>query len=280
MRVGWKDKQDNSVMRIVWFYRLWNSIWSRCNSKRDMNYGGRGIRVCKEWLDCEVFIAWCQKENPPWRWSLERRDVNGNYCPENCCFIPLEQQAWNRRTTHWIEYGGEKYCLEEFARKFGKVPLTTVCSRINKGWNPLEAATTPLLQNWSNEPWSEEKKETFYKKAYTEDNPHIKWVEYEGNTYMQKEFIAKFAVVDRSRVAERMKQGWNVIDATLTPDKRFKKITYQGGEYPLEEFIKKFATVSKVAVYRRIKQGWEVEKAVLTPAASTCVKGGLKKTGK
>ena len=78
----------------------------RCyDSKRKdyANYGGRGISVCNEWRnDYSTFRDWAYLHgyNPNAAYmncTLDRINVNGNYCPENCRFVSMKIQAKNRR---------------------------------------------------------------------------------------------------------------------------------------------------------------------------------------
>lgn len=83
-------------------YSIWNEMKRRCYCKTSpdySDYGGRGITVCAEWLDFEIFYKWSMKAWYVKGLSIERKDVNGDYCPENCCWIPLKDQAKNKRNT-------------------------------------------------------------------------------------------------------------------------------------------------------------------------------------
>lgn len=83
-------------------YSVWNGMKRRCyckTSKDYLDYGGRGIRVCKEWLKFDAFYNWSMENGYEKGLSIERKDVNGDYCPENCCWIPLKDQSKNKRNT-------------------------------------------------------------------------------------------------------------------------------------------------------------------------------------
>ena len=84
-------------------YRIWQNMKSRCYYDNDdayMNYGARGISVCKEWKDdFLIFKKWAIENGYSNHLTIERKDVNSNYCPENCCWISKGEQANNKRNT-------------------------------------------------------------------------------------------------------------------------------------------------------------------------------------
>lgn len=74
----------------------WSTMTARCRSKRNKNYGGRGITVCQRWLKFENFVA-DMGERPPGT-SLDRINNDGNYEPSNCRWATRQQQRANQRS--------------------------------------------------------------------------------------------------------------------------------------------------------------------------------------
>lgn len=127
-------------------HNIWCGMNSRCNPdhKYSERYGKRGITVCDEWSDYTKFAEWARANGYEDGLTIERIDVDGNYCPENCTWIPLAKQARNRSTTHWVEYQGEKMSLAEAAERAG-LPYKQVHYRIKRrGWPVEKALSTPI----------------------------------------------------------------------------------------------------------------------------------------
>ena len=102
-------------------YRTWLSIKRRCSKPSQQyyyTYGGRGIYVSPEWLHSfETFIS--DMGSCPDGYSLERKDVNGPYSKENCCWIPLSKQGDNTTRSAYYLYKFEIYTQSNLARKLG-----------------------------------------------------------------------------------------------------------------------------------------------------------------
>ena len=84
-------------------FGIWMGVRQRCNDKNCVayvDYGDRGITICDDWnKSFKIFRAWALNNGYKEGLSLERIDVNGNYCPENCRWITMYEQAINKRNT-------------------------------------------------------------------------------------------------------------------------------------------------------------------------------------
>lgn len=87
-------------------YAVWSMMIQRCenaNNKAYKDYGSRGISVCEEWHKFDVFYAWAISSGYSKGLTIERKNVNGDYCPENCTWITMKEQMRNRRNVELYE---------------------------------------------------------------------------------------------------------------------------------------------------------------------------------
>lgn len=123
-------------------YKRWSHIISRCNNPRDIsykNYGARGIKVCKEWLDYENFSKWAIENGNDENLEIDRINVNLGYSPKNCRFVTKLENARNKRNSLKYIYNGQEISLKELADKFN-IDYKTLWARLNKSKMSLEKA--------------------------------------------------------------------------------------------------------------------------------------------
>lgn len=81
-------------------YNTWKNMRKRTNGrpkpKRERTYAERGIKTCSAWRDFTVFRDWALTHGYADNLTIDRIDPMGNYCPENCRFIPMSEQSKNR----------------------------------------------------------------------------------------------------------------------------------------------------------------------------------------
>lgn len=127
-------------MREHPLYGLWSSILTRCYNANSISYryyGGRGIRVCNRWLPDNLgfqhFIE-DMGDRPSAEHSIDRIDVNGDYCPENCRWATMDLQANNRRGAVIVYYHGDRKPLTYICRLLG-LNYNRVAHQIQKGFD-------------------------------------------------------------------------------------------------------------------------------------------------
>ena len=126
-------------------YFCWRDMKSRCYNPANpqfANYGGRGIAVCKSWLESfDSFLA-DMGPKPFSGASIGRIDNDAGYSPGNCRWETQEQQHNNKRTCRYLTYGGITLTTAQWARRTG-MAASTLWGRLDRGWSVAKALTTP-----------------------------------------------------------------------------------------------------------------------------------------
>lgn len=119
-------------------YKVWLNMKRRCFDENHDNYkyyGGRGIKVCKEWTnDFITFMNWACANGYNESLTIDRIDVNGDYCPNNCRWIPFCEQICNRRNTVYMEYDNQCKPLKMLCNE-NDIPYKWAHSKYKKGYN-------------------------------------------------------------------------------------------------------------------------------------------------
>lgn len=127
------------------YYYLWTGMKARCYSERHKQfarYGGRGIKICKQWHDVRVFIDWCIATYPKdgEKYSLDRKNNDRGYMPSNCRWATAKEQANNRSSN--VVYKGKT--LSQWADELG-CRETTINRRLHvMHWSLKKAVSTPV----------------------------------------------------------------------------------------------------------------------------------------
>lgn len=128
-------------------YNIWAGMRNRCNNENNQaykHYGGRGISICKEWDDSyETFKEWAVSHGYSEHLTIDRIDVNGDYCPDNCKWSTDKEQSRNTRRNIMLTLNGETKCVSAWAEELGVNPFT-LYRRIDYGWDAEKVLTTPV----------------------------------------------------------------------------------------------------------------------------------------
>lgn len=171
--------------RINW---LWANMRNRCNCPTNKDYGlygGRGIHVCHEWDKFINFYNWAMSHGYNDTLSIDRIDPNGDYCPENCRWITMEEQQSNKRNNRYIEVHGKRYTMAQASREFG-VSLGKLEYRLKCGLKEDDLI-------------SKERKRFVPKRRYL----------YNGKLYSRSEICEKFNI-NKNTFGNRIFRGWSV----------------------------------------------------------------------
>ena len=129
-------------------YKTWRNVLKRCYYIKGVeynDYGGRGIKVCEEWVD-DFYSFYTWSINNGWGdgLTLDREDNDGNYKPNNCRWITNSEQQRNKRNNFIITAFGETKCLQDWENdKRCSVSNSTIKCRIDKGWTAEDAISKP-----------------------------------------------------------------------------------------------------------------------------------------
>jgi hypothetical protein len=126
-------------------HRAWTMMLTRCRNPKFhgyKNYGGRGLKVCERWFKFENFFEDIGTR-PSSKHSLDRIDVNGDYCSENCRWATKREQANNKRGSVKITWKGRLMSTSDLSEECG-ISYDVLRGRIRLGWSIEKAVTLPV----------------------------------------------------------------------------------------------------------------------------------------
>lgn len=129
-------------------YNIWSKMKGRCDNTNQDNYkyyGGRGIKVCKEWEeDFSAFRDWSLSNGYKDGLTIDRIDTNGGYSPENCRWATVKEQQNNKRNNRLITIGGETKTMAQWAEDTGQ-GYKAMANKIYNGMSEEDAVGTTWL---------------------------------------------------------------------------------------------------------------------------------------
>lgn len=137
------SKHGMSYTRL---YTIWALMKARCvnpNRKEYPRYGGRGIKVFDEWLEFQPFMEWAIESGYSDELTLDRKDNDGNYTPDNCRWVTRLVQAYNKSNNRYITHNGETKTICQWAEEYN-IPYYVLKKRIDVlGWDFGKAISEP-----------------------------------------------------------------------------------------------------------------------------------------
>jgi hypothetical protein len=120
---GCIGKEKEHHLTHTRLYSIWKNMKSRCylKTKREYHrYGGRGIQVCAEWKESfKLFAEWALIAGYKDSLTLDRKDNDGNYYPDNCRWATRKQQSNNMSSNHLVTWNGKTQSVADWGRETG-----------------------------------------------------------------------------------------------------------------------------------------------------------------
>ena len=180
----------NSILR---------NMKQRCYNHKNPRYnvyGGKGIKICDEWMDKENglvnFYNWAINNGYQDNLTIDRINNDKDYCPENCRWITNQEQQYNKSVNHLITYNGKTMCIAEWSNELG-ITSKLISTRLSKGWSVERTFTTPMQKQQHN----------------------VKFT-YNGETHSLGEWSI-ITNIKYSTLKYRLYMGWSIEETLTTP---------------------------------------------------------------
>lgn len=126
-----KEKATKHGLRNHPLFMVWQDMKRRCYNKKYKSYsdyGGRGIKVCDEWLNnFKTFYDFCITNGWKKGLCIDRENNNGDYNPNNCRFVRHKENNQNTRQSKIWVVNGKEYPSSPDAAKNENVSVSTIC---------------------------------------------------------------------------------------------------------------------------------------------------------
>jgi len=122
---------------------------ARCYSSTDAaykDYGARGITVCERWLASFGDFVADMGDKPTKSHSIDRRENDLGYTPENCRWATQTEQAENKRSSIKIAHDGKIKTLNQLSVEFG-ISYLALSRRLQAGWKLNDALSMPAVSS-------------------------------------------------------------------------------------------------------------------------------------
>lgn len=142
--------------------KIYNAMLQRCcnpNNTKYNYYGGRGIKVCLEWLNKEwsgkghstkgwvAFKKWSLAHGYTQKLTIDRIDNSKGYSPENCRWVDRKTQNNNTRQNHYVTLDGNTMTVKQMCEKYN-IPYKRALRRLQLGWSVKRTFETKDNKNF------------------------------------------------------------------------------------------------------------------------------------
>lgn len=208
-------------------YKAWSEMKQRCinkNAQQYKNYGARGIKVCDRWLQSfENFYADMGKA--PDGFSIDRIDVNGDYCPENCRWVTNSVQSRNKRNSIPLEEKNSvcPICGKTFekSQRNGEKACSISCGAKLRAIKHLEETkdkykkTCPICGKEFDDRSGHYKDRVYCSKKCKNISLSPVW-EYNGESLHVVEWAERLGMTSHA-LLNRKRLGWSIEEILTTP---------------------------------------------------------------
>lgn len=144
-------KNRTHGMKGTRLYNIWSKMIQRTTNQNDNeygDYGGRGIGICEEWRNSfEFFMKWSYENGYADNLTIDRKDNNKGYQPDNCRWVTNKENCRNKRNNHCLTYNGQTKTITEWAEITGLGKEVIRYRIVKMGWSAEKALTTPKMKN-------------------------------------------------------------------------------------------------------------------------------------